>query len=46
MMARQKMGEQVKKMKEIIHEKDMEVKEIKNDKIHKYLKIINTKVAK
>ena len=45
MVARQRIGEHVKKMKEAIHEKDKEVKEIKNEKIHKYLKIINNKIA-
>lgn len=44
MAQRQKMGENLKKMKEVIQEKEDQVKEIKNDHINKYLKIINTKV--
>ncbi|CDW86615.1 UNKNOWN [Stylonychia lemnae] len=39
---RQKMGSQLKKMKDTIKEKDEEVNQVKNEKYQKYLKLLNT----
>jgi hypothetical protein len=40
MTQKQRMGEHLRKMKEVIQEKEDEVKEIKNDSINKYLKMV------
>jgi len=45
MAQRQKVGEQLKKMKEVIQEKEVEVNHMKQENINKYLKIMSAKTT-